>query len=511
MLVEIMRARYDQYLKSHGLAAEKMEKYIDKEAMNLFEEIIFSKYIKFEQNELSIINNAFNEQNINYVIMKGLPLYNDIYESGNRHFSSDIDILVSQSDLLQAVKALERIGYFYNGAVITDEVLARDWHLLMGMQHIEPLVKQIENHPIIKKSVVELHHAVAPTYRSDFGNECEKNLIDTQAMISRRIRRNCINCSVYRLNPTDEFVMLILHYCAHLFISCRRAIRSNSEIDMNTNLLIDMAGYWTKYSSAIDMKFVYSELIKKCRGAWLFLIAHILEDIFEIHILADINIDGINDQEILGQDTFRRIVLDMAQNSTYELLSDCRRVIKCEIRKAMMPKLIMRDSDGIWHANLKVLKGSKYNQELIYELPQNVYMYAHNSIIVVQVDVKMLNGILECLKQYSEQETMAEDIGEPGLFISVNCCLDSSRNIEQTYNAYIRDGVPLVSILRNGRFEKCAEEQAILQQKQDKLMIQIKDILSITERGCVVINIYVSRNAPYYHMCVPLNCEEYVI
>ena len=134
-----MQNRLETYMNNHGLqcintnsnAAESTKKHI-----------LYTMYKADALNNLASIDRALSDSNTDYVIMKGLPLYESIYGKYNTRISSDIDLLVDKCDILNSIKALTTIGYRYdNNTNVSEEIIIKDWHLAIGQQHIGPMIK----------------------------------------------------------------------------------------------------------------------------------------------------------------------------------------------------------------------------------------------------------------------------------------------------------------------------------------------------------------------------------
>ena len=497
-----MEKSYDRYFGRQGIVFSQKDTVFEEQKERCVNKFVFQEYRKAFLSEIEQIAVVFDEQKIVYAVMKGFPLYDDLYRGNNRRISSDIDILVDKDDLYRSIKALEGIGYVY-GEIndISQEEVDRDWHLTMGQQHVEPLVKVLNKNIFYKRSVVELHYVVAPTYYSDFGIKCEENVLDTKAMLARRVESECCGRRICRLNRTDEFEMLILHYCAHLFISCRRAIRLYSRVDVEPKLLIDIAEYWSGFSNFIEMELVYLDLRNKHRVSWLLLVSHMLEDIFGISILENVDFQNTDDTYIEGQDTFRQTVYSLSKRPTRELVTDFRGVIKSEFHDMLKNNIMCPDAQGNWSFDLHILYGFKYNQRVIRTIHQSVNAHEENDSIRIQFNMDDIGEIIRDLQSRHSCDLVAKDIGEPGIYVTINGSIASDDYIEKTYNIFENKNITYIHVLGRFGFEECQPTDATIEISMDhEAIVEIKNIRSLAERNGIIIRIYVSVNAPYYHL-----------
>ena len=502
-----MQNRLETYMNNHGLqyintnsnAAESTKK-----------RILYTMYKADVLNNLASIDRALSDSNIDYVIMKGLPLYESIYGKYNTRISSDIDLLVDKCDILNSIKALTTIGYRYdNNTNVSEEIIIKDWHLAIGQQHIEPMIKPKSKDSFFS-SCIELHHSIAPTYYADFGCKTDLYQLYAAKMINAREYRKYFGNIYPCLNPTHNFVMLILHYCTHIFHSCRGTIRSYRFVDMELNLLIEMAEYWNKFNDKINIIELCNIFQNSGRFLWMKFVDNLFSNVFNIHLLNGIPINESNDEYIIGQDSFRRILASLSKYAAYALIRDISGLIKLELKKAMICQNIYMDDYQSWHLDLQLLDGFKFNQRCIDIIHKYAQMWRQNDMLYISMPEQQLHIIINTLRKNHNINTTEKDIGEPGIYVSLNCCLDSKSAIQILYNVYAYKQNYIIQVLENDVYRKCTSEEATAFCVNGNVVIKIFDVQSLRDYDGVIIDLFASINSPYYHLLAPIYCKKYV-
>jgi hypothetical protein len=132
---------------------------------------------------------AFNEHNLNVIVLKGIYLIEAVYRSiGMREFG-DLDLLIPKKDLQKAVNIMKGLGY-----QLTTWYDEKDPN--RDIKHIPPMIKQ--NAP-----TVELHWSIL--------EEAAPFNIDVEGIWERAIPTRIADIEVLSLSYED----LILHLCIH--------------------------------------------------------------------------------------------------------------------------------------------------------------------------------------------------------------------------------------------------------------------------------------------------------
>lgn len=141
------------------------------------------------QNELAKIAKQFQLSGLSLIILKGAFLATFVYEDPAMREMSDIDLLVRTSELGQAAKELELLGYKAEKPYNIDDVTT-------VAHHLPPFIKP-------GKGVIELHWNII----SLVGNEP----VDEEGLWERALPYEINGISVLGLCPED----LLLHICGH--------------------------------------------------------------------------------------------------------------------------------------------------------------------------------------------------------------------------------------------------------------------------------------------------------
>jgi hypothetical protein len=153
--------------------------------------------------ELSAIIDAFNENSVDLIVLKGMALAKTVYSDIGLRQIGDIDLLVKREYLSGAEKTMSDLGY------IVDEKRPLEW-IKENSHHICFI------HPG-KNIKVEIHwhitykaHPVSNfTYDSSFINRCWERAQKTE-IFGKEIRT---------LGPEDLLIHLSLHFMKHRFLS----------------------------------------------------------------------------------------------------------------------------------------------------------------------------------------------------------------------------------------------------------------------------------------------------
>lgn len=181
--------------------------------------------------EISKISKIFDENNIEYVVLKGMAMEIKKIDSC-RHFR-DLDILIKNKDLKKAYRLLKTSGYrYYNGNSNDCVKYIRDMH------HIPPMVNDA-------RVIVELHLRV--TKPSIF-----KSCPLTNLAFLEKEKCNGINV------PSDEFLLAhtlyhgILHhdlnFGPNFLLDMKNILIKNSDADISINNLLESLNLINHYN-----------------------------------------------------------------------------------------------------------------------------------------------------------------------------------------------------------------------------------------------------------------------
>lgn len=141
--------------------------------------------------ELIIISKKLNKENIDFVVLKGPVLSQQIYDDFSVRNYRDIDILVSPKDIIKAKEVLEKVGYSTKSKYSTIGKLNN---------------KELKFLNSEKKTMVELHHRF-------FNNKLLFPFLDEYFNNSETVQINSYKIPI--LSNSINFLYLITHAAAH--------------------------------------------------------------------------------------------------------------------------------------------------------------------------------------------------------------------------------------------------------------------------------------------------------
>ena len=137
------------------------------------------------------IVDSFNQQGIDPIVLKGIPLENDVYPQPGLRPSSDIDLLVSQEELTRAEAILVSRGFVATGDAGTRDDFRRHHH------HLAPYIDQRTG------VVVEIHQEII--------SPSAPYSLDTEGLQERARVTSLDGMHLRVLSSEDQ----LLHSCIH--------------------------------------------------------------------------------------------------------------------------------------------------------------------------------------------------------------------------------------------------------------------------------------------------------
>lgn len=190
-------------LKRFGLIG-----YIDERTQQLLNErmVIYINRKTSQESEIINIGQAFEENNIDYVFLKGVPLRHYVYEKDpGMRISNDIDILCRPADISRAIEIFHRqLGYNSKASDTEQHVYEKMF------QHVAPLEKDYTG--------VDLHFRL-----TQLGDGYS---IDVDNILERKNRINGVNIT----SLEDTFVNLCYHHFQHEYRENRYQLRALGDI-----------------------------------------------------------------------------------------------------------------------------------------------------------------------------------------------------------------------------------------------------------------------------------------
>lgn len=321
--------------------------------------------IKLYYRQLESICIMFKNADIDFIVLKGAPLLESLYDKSPLRISGDVDILVRFNDLRKTCETL--IANCYVNEESGKDIVScmnEDSHLLMGMNHLR--VFNLENKT--KTALpVELHYALASTYPVDLGIDCNQYSLNHLELFShtRTIKTSKLEFRI--LDWNYEFLSLLYHFSIHARHSFRKVLRCDENIGDLSHLLVEIALYWIHNYSHIDIDAIWYESIRNGRGYAVYLPITIVNAAFDLNIpqrpYKEINIIK------KGQDTIRLSVEQIADIAPRSWFNDLE--LKMKFKKMMRKKYlkILAQKDFILlnpNRNTVVpinyLKGLRYSQ-----------------------------------------------------------------------------------------------------------------------------------------------------
>ncbi|MDD3225127.1 MAG: nucleotidyltransferase family protein, partial [Clostridium sp.] len=163
--------------------------------------------------EVKNICKLLEENNIQFFILKGLPLAFSIYNKLTLRESSDIDLYVNKKCVLKTIELLQREGYkpaTNEYKEVLNEVKKNNSKVLFEYHHIEFI--NIKNNIII-----EMHWKLGKEYFFINTNEIFK----FKNLWENRIQFELFNIKINKLSVEDEMIYLTYHAETHYFMKLK--------------------------------------------------------------------------------------------------------------------------------------------------------------------------------------------------------------------------------------------------------------------------------------------------
>ena len=374
--------------------------------------------------QLKVICQAFEAKEIQFVVLKGFRLLDQLYDQTPERLSGDIDILVRFCDLRKACIVLIENGYVNEEwDTNVNGKLAEDSHLLMGMNHLREFIKAEENaaFSLLSSFPLELHYAITPTYPVDIGDDCKKYNLNQLELFSNVRHQKKDEFEFEMLEYDYEFLELLYHFSMHAMHSFRKILRTDAEIRDMSHLLTEIALYWVHNGDKINVNSIWNEAIDCNRGYAVYMPLRIVNTAFNLEIPMR-SYHEVN-RVANGQDTVRMNVEQLANMSPHiwfvseklkcEFVNHIRDKIVDKGRQKQFAEIYLNCQTSI-HINR--LKGLRYDQ-CISDLSKETckVLYKGNS----KIEITLLNeDVSDVESEYSEiKEETRKDIGKPGIYI----------------------------------------------------------------------------------------------
>lgn len=161
----------------------------------------------------------FDKANIDYAILKGLPLYLHLFKSHPKRVYADCDLLINQKDYPQAIKTLKKTGYRVNTSspAVTSLIKIASGFPVMFDVHKEAvfLMTKLQN--------------LAPLYPPSYTKQFSTMLLKEKVWVTLNNNRYPI------LSSENLFVYLLLHLFHHNYKGYYRFEMVKSVLKLNLN------------------------------------------------------------------------------------------------------------------------------------------------------------------------------------------------------------------------------------------------------------------------------------
>ncbi len=180
------------------------------------------------------IASAFGDRGISYIVLKGVPLAESLYPEPALRPSSDVDVMVEPSNLLQAGQVLESLGCAHPWGRDVQAAFRRYHH------HLAPYVHERDG------VIAELHWDVlSPSSHFD---------LDVRGLWMRASPASTGNVRCLVLCPEDQ----LLHLCLH-FMNDRRARRHGGLLQVcDIALFLKKRGHEVNWDEFMDRAMLHS-------------------------------------------------------------------------------------------------------------------------------------------------------------------------------------------------------------------------------------------------------------
>ena len=213
----------------HIIDKKKFESLKDKKLLNelSINNNIYHLNFIYHYDALNKIINAFDKEDINYVLLKGSALRIDVYKNPYERYTRDIDILVSPSDIKKAYIVCRKIGFKYFEKQCSDSANGT----LKYSRHLPKMVNT-------NKIVLEIHHRVTSPSHS-------QNCILSQSILKNKIKHKYDNKDFYIPRAEEMYIHLIYHCVSQekktngfMLLNDLRNLKNKYEL--NEDLIIDL-------------------------------------------------------------------------------------------------------------------------------------------------------------------------------------------------------------------------------------------------------------------------------
>jgi len=236
-----------------------------------------ARYI-IHRNEVTQIAKEFQSSGISLIILKGAFLASFVYENPATREMSDIDLLVKTSDLAQAAKILEALGYKAEKPYKID-------HATSVAHHLPPFLKP-------GKGVVELHWNII----SLVGNKP----IEEAGLWERSVCYDFAGVSISGLCPED----LLLHICGHASY--------HHKFEVGLRALVDIVEITDHYNDSLNWGQFVQCALEWHWGRGVYLVLRLARELLGAYIPEEVLLD-------LQPADFKDYLLDFARS---QMLSD---------------------------------------------------------------------------------------------------------------------------------------------------------------------------------------------
>lgn len=217
---------------------------------------------KFFKHELKLLSKeAFND-GIDFILLKGLSLAEELYDPVELRCFGDIDLLVSINSFKNFVNICKKQGYhFLEGKDISDYSISKYLNDNQREHHFSIISKEVEINDSKHNVCIEIHTDIV--LRSIF-NISYENKEYSQNLFNRKHITNINGIGrICTLELHDNVIFLLLHFTKHYsrdiiigFIS------GNFETQCKINLLHDIVLLMDKRKNLFNIKILKNKAIK---------------------------------------------------------------------------------------------------------------------------------------------------------------------------------------------------------------------------------------------------------
>ena len=212
--------------------------------------------------EIYLLNKIFHQNKLNVAHIKGIALYDDLYQDEpviNRKIN-DIDILVSNNNIKDILNILGDVGYI---VAATHEKVNCKLCDKVGNE----VQKRLIHYPVFTKYHDEIDEYIdLDCHITLVHNNIHKEKI-TEVFLSHTVNTPSNDGILTLLDINDRLIHLILHYSKEYFrnsvrwfITGERVV--DSDYRMRLDLLYDIALFINKYNENINWQYIIS-FVKK--------------------------------------------------------------------------------------------------------------------------------------------------------------------------------------------------------------------------------------------------------